>query len=153
MAMFSSLDIAGSALTAERFRSDIVLQNIANAETTKTESGEPYRRQQVVMQDIPLSFEQELKKASSGGTSAGTSTEVTRGGVQVTKIVKSDREFTKRYEPDNPDADADGYVQMPNVNTAQEMVDMLAASRAYEANVTAFNATKAMILKALEIGR
>jgi len=153
MAMFSSLDIAGSALTAERFRSDIVLQNIANAETTKTESGEPYRRQQVVMQDIPLSFEQELKKASGGGTSAGTSTEVTRGGVQVTKVVKSDREFTKRYEPDNPDADADGYVSYPNVDKTEEMVDLMAASNAYEANLTALSVVKAMINKTLDMGK
>lgn len=149
--MFSSLDIAGSALTAERFRTDIILQNIANAETTKTESGEPYRRQQVTMQDIPLSFEQELKKASSGGKSTANS-EVTRGGVRVTSVVQSDREFAKRYEPDNPDADADGYVLYPNVDKTEEMVDLMAASNAYEANLTALSVVKAMINKTLDMG-
>lgn len=147
MSLFSSLDIAGSALTAERFRTDVVLQNIANAETTKTESGEPYRRQQVVMQAIPLSFEQELKKADSG-----TINQKTTGGVKVTKVVESDREFTKRYEPDNPDADADGYVNYPNVDKTEEMVDLMAASNAYEANLTALSVVKAMINKTLEMG-
>lgn len=147
MSVFSSLDIAGSALTAERFRTDIVLQNIANAETTKTESGEPYRRQQVEMQAIPLSFEQELKKADGG-----TINQKTTGGVKVTKVVESDREFTKRYEPDNPDADADGYVSYPNVDKTEEMVDLMAASNAYEANLTALSVVKAMINKTLEMG-
>lgn len=147
MSVFSSLDIAGSALTAERFRTDVVLQNIANAETTKTENGEPYRRQQVVMQAIPLSFEQELKKA--GGGTAG---QKTTGGVKVTKVVESDRAFTRRYEPDNPDADADGYVSYPNVDKTEEMVDLMAASNAYEANLTALSVVKAMINKTLEMG-
>ena len=89
MSVFSSLDIAGSALTAERIRTDVILQNIANAETTKTENGEPYRRQQVMMQAIPLSFEQELKKADSG-----TDNQKTSGGVKITMVVESDREFS-----------------------------------------------------------
>ncbi len=147
MSVFSSLDIVGSALTAERFRSDVVLQNMANAETTKTANGEPYRRQQVVMQAIPLSFEQELKKA--GGETVG---QKTSGGVKVTKVVESNREFTKRYEPDNPDADADGYVSYPNVDKTEEMIDLMAASNAYEANLTALSVVKAMINKTLEMG-
>ena len=157
MALFSSLDIAGSALTAERFRTDIVLQNIANADTTKTESGEPYRRQQVVMQDIPMTFEEELKKASGKNaaqtaSAAATSPTVATGGVKVTKVVHSDRDFTLRYEPDNPDADANGYVKYPNVDKTEEMVDLMAASNAYEANVTALNVVKAMINKTLDMG-
>ena len=147
MALFSSLDIAGSALTAERFRTDVVLQNIANADTTKTESGDPYRRQQVVMQDIPLNFEQELQKAN-GSTTAQTAS----GGVKVTQVVQSDRDFTLRYEPDNPDADANGYVRYPNVDKTEEMVDLMAASNAYEANLTALSVVKAMINKTLDMG-
>ena len=155
MALLSSLDIAGSALTAERFRTDVVLQNIANADTTKTESGEPYRRQQVVMQDIPLTFEEELKKASGKNAAQSTSTDsttVTSGGVKVTKVVQSDRDFTLRYEPDNPNADADGYVKYPNVDKTEEMVDLMAASNAYEANLTALSVVKAMINKTLDMG-
>lgn len=147
MALFSSLDIAGSALTAERFRTDIVLQNIANADTTKTESGEPYRRQQVVMQDIPLNFEEELKKAS------GKESKTAAGGVKVTNVVQSDRDFTLRYEPDNPDADANGYVRYPNVDKTEEMVDLMAASNAYESNLTALSVVKAMINKTLDMGK
>lgn len=147
MSVFSSLDIVGSALTAERYRSDVVLQNLANSETTKTANGEPYRRQQVEMQAIPLSFEQELKKAD--GKTVG---QKTSGGVKVTKVVESNREFTKRYEPDNPDADADGYVSYPNVDKTEEMVDLMAASNAYEANLTALSVVKAMINKTLEMG-
>lgn len=153
MALLSSLDITGSALTAERFRTDVVLQNIANADTTKTESGEPYRRQQVVMQDIPMTFEQELKKASGKTSStASASANVATGGVKVTKVVQSDRDFTLRYEPDNPDADASGYVKYPNVDKTEEMVDLMAASNAYEANLTALSVVKAMISKTLDMG-
>lgn len=147
MSVFSSLDIAGSALTAERFRTDIVLQNIANADTTKTASGDPYRRQQVVMQDIPLSFEQELKKASDIQSLSAVS-----GGVKVTKVVQSDRDFTLRYDPDNPEADENGYVRYPNVDKTEEMVDLMAASNAYETNLTALSVVKAMINKTLEMG-
>lgn len=158
MALFSSLDITGSALTAERFRTDVVLQNIANADTTKTASGEPYRRQQVVMQDIPLTFEEELKKASSSKSSATTSSQtaatqdVVSGGVKVTKVVQSDRDFTLRYDPDNPEADANGYVKYPNVDKTEEMVDLMAASNAYESNLTALSVVKAMINKTLDMG-
>ena len=148
MSVFSSLDIAGSALTAERFRSDIVLQNIANADTTKTSSGEPYRRQQVVMQDIPLTFEQELKKATDDQSSVNT----VSGGVKVTKVVQSKRDFTLRYDPDNPDADANGYVRYPNVDKTEEMVDLMESSNAYESNLTALSVVKAMINKTLEMG-
>lgn len=157
MALLSSLDITGSALTAERFRTDVVLQNIANADTTTTAGGEPYRRQQVVMQDIPMTFEEELKKAS-GKTNAqsasqtATSPTVASGGVKVTKVVQSDRDFTLRYEPDNPNADANGYVKYPNVDKTEEMVDLMAASNAYEANLTALSVVKAMIGKTLDMG-
>ena len=107
------------------------------------------------MQDIPLTFEEELKKASGKNAAQSTSTDsttVTSGGVKVTKVVQSDRDFTLRYEPDNPNADADGYVKYPNVDKTEEMVDLMAASNAYEANLTALSVVKAMINKTLDMG-
>ena len=140
MSFTSSLDIVGSALTAERFRTDIITQNIANAQTTETSSGEPYRRQQVVFEEIPLTFSEELDKAKSGG------------GVRVTDVVKSDAAFKLIYDPTNPDANAEGYVQSSNVDTTEEQLDLLAASNAYEANLTALSVVKAMINKTIEMG-
>ena len=140
MSFSSSLDIVGSALTAERFRTDIITQNIANAQTTETSSGEPYRRQQVVFEEIPLTFSEELDKAKSGG------------GVRVSNVIKSDADFKLIYDPTNPDANAEGYVQSSNVDTTEEQVDLLAASNAYEANLTALSVVKAMINKTIEMG-
>jgi len=139
----SSLDIVGSALTAERFRTEIITQNLANAETTETSGGEPYRRQQVVMQEIPLSFADELGKAKNK----------VKGGVKVSQVVESDRDFIPRYEPDNPNADENGYVLYPNVDRTEEMIDLMAAGNAYEANLTALSVVKAMINKAIDMGR
>ena len=141
MSFSSSLDIVGSALTAERFRTDIITQNIANASTTVTSGGEPYRRQQVVFEEIPLTFSEELSKAKSNG------------GVRVSTIVKSEREFKKVYDPTNPQADAEGYVLSSNVDTTEEQLDLLAASNAYEANLTALVVVKAMINKTIEMNK
>lgn len=143
MGFCSSLDIVGSALTAERFRTEIITQNLANAETTETSGGEPYRRQQVVMQEIPLSFADELGKAKNK----------VKGGVKVSQVVESDRDFIPRYEPDNPNADENGYVLYPNVDRTEEMIDLMAAGNAYEANLTALSVVKAMINKAIDMGR
>ena len=140
MSFCSSLDIVGSALTAERFRTDIITQNIANAQTTETSNGEPYRSQKVVLEEIPLAFSEELDRAKSGG------------GVRVSNIVKSDADFKLIYDPTNPDANAEGYVQSSNVDTTEEQVDLLAASNAYEANLTALSVVKAMISKTIEMG-
>lgn len=143
MNFLRSFNITGSGLTAQRLRMDVISQNIANARVTRTEDGGPYRRKMVVLSSIESgegSFASALQKAAGGG-------------VQVEAIAEDPSELVPVYEPDHPDADEDGYVMYPNVNTAQEMIDMLGASRAYEANVTAFNAVKAMALKALEIGR
>ncbi|MHB0939769.1 MAG: flagellar basal body rod protein FlgC [Armatimonadota bacterium] len=125
----STFDIAASGLAAQRFRLDVVSGNLANAETTRTPEGGPYRRQQVVFE-------------------AGED-----GGVQLVEAVPDERPLRSVYQPGHPDANADGYVEMPNVNPVEEMVDLVAATRSYEANVTALNATKGMIKKALEIGR
>ena len=144
MAFLNSLNIAGSALTAERVRTDIILQNIANINTTRTANGDPYRRQQVVFEDRGLSFEEMLN---------GEKYKANGGGVRVKEIVENQSDFIPVYDPSHPHANADGYVMMPNVNRAEEMVDLMAASRAYEANVTAVSVIKAMAMKALEIGK
>ena len=143
MSFCSSLDIVGSALTAERFRTDIITQNIANAETTVTSTGDPYRRQQVEFQEIPLTFSEELDKANNQ----------VKGGVKVAQVVESDRDFKMVYDPSNPQADAQGYVKYPNVDKTEEMIDLMAASNAYEANLTALSVVKAMINKTIEMGK
>ena len=145
MDFLSSLSISGSGLTAQKLRMDVISQNIANAEVTRTENGSPYRRKMVALSSIDGSgsFREALDK----------STKVKTAGVQVHRVIEDQSPLVPVYNPNHPDADEEGYVMLPNVNTGQEMIDMLGASRAYEANVTAFNATKSMILKALEIGR
>lgn len=144
MAFLDSLNISGSGLTAQKYRMEIVAQNLANADTTRTEAGGPYRRKLVVLQEIGSTgtFAQALR-ASSGAS----------GGVRVQEVLDDTDDFKVEYDPTHPDANEDGYVQLPNVDTTQEMVDMMSASRLYEANVTAFNAMKAMATKALEIGK
>lgn len=144
MGYLDSLNITGSALTAERFRTDIILQNLANQNTTRTAEGGPYRRKQVVLRENQLDFKKELGKAM---------TRADKGGVYVEEVVESENPFVPVYDPDHPDADEDGYVMMPNVSSAEEMVDLMAATRAYEANITALNVAKSMALKALEIGK
>ncbi len=145
MGFLDSLNISGSGLTAQKYRMEIVAQNLANADTTRTAKGGPYRRKLVVLQEIggAGNFAQALR-ASSGGSA---------GGVRVQQVLDDTDDFKVEYDPTHPDANEDGYVQLPNVDTTQEMVDMMAASRLYEANVTAFNAMKAMATKALEIGK
>ncbi len=145
MDFLSSLNISGSGLTAQKLRMDIISQNIANSGVTRTEDGGPYRRKMVVLSSI--------KGGGSFRDALETATKVKTGGVQVESVIEDQSPLVPVYNPNHPDADEEGYVMLPNVNTAQEMIDMLGASRAYEANVTAFNATKSMILKALEIGR
>ncbi len=147
MSYFSSLDISASGLTAQRLRMDLISQNIANANTTRTEDGTPYRRKVLVFQqrggDRP--FSSYLTEASK--SIIGT------GGVRVLRIAEDQSPLKKIYDPGNPDADKDGYVLMPNVDITAEMVNMISATRSYEANVSALNATKNMAMKALEIGR
>ena len=122
MGYLDSLNITGSALTAERFRTDIILQNLANQNTTRTAEGGPYRRKQVVLRENQLDFKSELGRAM---------TKADRGGVYVEEVVESQNPLVPGYDPDHPDANEDGYVMMPNVNSAEEMVDLMAATRAY----------------------
>ncbi|HWR21895.1 MAG TPA: flagellar basal body rod protein FlgC [Feifaniaceae bacterium] len=150
MAFLSSLDISGSALTAQRLRMDVISQNIANANTTRAENGEAYRRRAVVFSERPgtARFSAFLNRAQEEQRD-----QVAGRGVVVSSIETDMSDFKIEYDPSHPDADEDGYVRYPNVNEVTEMVDMMAATRAYEASITALNATKNMALKALEIGR
>ena len=148
MSLFGGLDVSASALTAQRLRMDVTAENLANAQTTKGANGQPYRRKEVVLQEIP-----------SGGFGAhlagamGASANAPAGGVEASAIVEDKTAGKLVYDPGNPDANAQGYVQMPNVDTVTEMTDLIDAQRAYEANVTAMNATKQMFTKTLDLLR
>ncbi|MCH4239906.1 MAG: flagellar basal body rod protein FlgC [Oscillospiraceae bacterium] len=146
MAFLGSMDISGSALTAERYRMNTIMQNISNANVPAEKGAEPYRRKQLVFEERPLSFQQTLQDAQN---TADTSKS---GGVRVKKVVESNRDFKPVYDPDSPNANAEGYVMYPNVDTTEERVDLLAASNAYSANLTALNVLKATAMKALSIG-
>lgn len=149
MNISNSFNISSSALTAQRLRMDVISSNIANAETTRVSvsNGEavPYKRKMVVLEPNKASFSSILQN-QMGNKSSGE-------GVRVSEIREDQSPLKPVYDPSHPDANAEGYVYMPNVDIAKEMVDMISASRSYEANVTALNSTKAMITKALEIGR
>ena len=146
MSFLDSFDISSSGLTAERQRLDIAAENLANTNTTRTESGGTYRRKMVVLQEIPqTSFRSRFNSILNRTAS--------KGGVQVTEIVEDQRDLNPVYNPDHPDADEDGYVMMPNVDPVKETIDGMSATRSYEANITAFNAMKLMAQKALEIGK
>lgn len=146
MTLFNGMNISASGLTVNRLRMDVVSSNIANAETTRgsLENGEwvPYRRKVVELG----SFHQHLTSAMNEQKSPFV-------GVTVDQIRGDQTPFQQVFEPEHPDADENGYVQMPNVDPLKEMVDLMSATRSYEANVTAFNASKSMFVKALEIGK
>ncbi|OOB77537.1 MAG: flagellar basal body rod protein FlgC [Epulopiscium sp. Nele67-Bin001] len=150
MSFFTGMDIATTGLTAQRFRLDIISQNLANANTTRTPEGGAYQRQMVTFQSMePVGgFQNILNRELDGQLSNPKNLQ----GVQVDSIVKDESPMPVVYDPSHPDADIYGYVTLPNVNIINEMVDMISASRSYEANVTAFNNLKAMNAKALELG-
>lgn len=147
MGYMNSLDISASALTAQRLRMDVIAQNIANSSTTRAENGMPYRRKMVVFEEKKNTgnFAEVMSKNSYGNRPGH--------GVRVTAIIEDTTPYRKVYDPGHPDADEEGYVNMPNVDVVVEMLNMISASRAYEANVTAINTSKNMAIKALEIGR
>ena len=147
MSFLSSLNISASGMTAQRMRLDVAAENVANIETTRTESGGPYRRKMIVLQAKDDSFREVLSR-----TMAGKNVQ-TRAGVQATQILDDQTELKAVYESDHPDADENGYVRMPNIDMVKEITDSMAASRSYEANITAYNAVKLMAQKALEIGK
>ncbi len=147
MSFLNSFDISASGMTAQRQRLDIAAENISNMNTTRTQSGGPYRRKMVVLQEKPVaSFRSEMESRLVRERSL-------KGGVKVSRIMEDQRDLQPVYNPDHPDANEDGYVMMPNVDLVKETVDGMSATRAYEANVTAFNAMKMMAQKALEIGK
>ena len=148
MSFLNSMNISASALSATRLRMDVIAENIANMNTTRTQTGEPYRRRYVVFQEMPNE-----RTPRSFSNFFDRSLQNAQGGVRVVEIGTDMREFKVDYNPGHPDADENGYVRMPNVEVVQEMVDMMAAFRAYEANITALNAMKDMVTRTLEIGR
>lgn len=151
MGYMDSLGISASGLTAQRLRLDVIANNIANADTTRTASGGPYRREVVELAAQPQSFSSYLNAATNGTAAAGTDNGA-GGGVEVTGIAQDQSPFQVVYDPSSPDA-VNGYVQMPNVDISVEMTDMVDASSAYQANVTAFDTGKQMDVDALNLGK
>ena len=149
MAFFSTMNIVGSGLTAQQLRLDVISENITNQNTTRTEAGGPYRRKMVVFEQegSMTPFQQVMAKIR------GTDPSPTQGGVRVTDIVEDPSDFKLMYDPANPDANEEGYVELPNVDLVKEMADAMAAAQSYSANVTAFNVLKQIASKGLEIGK
>ena len=146
MGLFQSFNISASGMTAERFRTDIIAENIANVNSTSTPDGGPYRRKIVTFSEREVTPFSQFYSASKNS--------LVGNGVKVTKVTEDyETDFIKEYDPSNPDADENGYVSYPNVNTVTEMTDLIDATRAYEANTTAFQASKAMAEKGLSIGK
>ena len=139
MSIFTAMNISASGLTAERLRMDVISANITNANTTRTEEGGAYRRKVAV-------FQEQLTQASQANKKK-------LGGIQAVAIVDDPSDMKMEYDPTHPDADENGYVEKPNVDILSETIDMMVATRSYEAQVTTLNATKSMYTKALEIGR
>lgn len=147
MAFMNSMSIVGSGMTAQQLRLDIIAENITNLNTTRTEAGGPYRRKLVVMEEQPLSpFRTILQERLNGVRGQG-------GGVRVTEIAEDDTPFKMVYDPTHPDANEDGYVELPNVDVVMEMADAMAANQALSADITAFNVLKTVAAKGLEIGK
>jgi flagellar basal-body rod protein FlgC len=146
MGMFDAMEVSASGLTAERMRMDVVAQNLANANTTRGVDGQPYRRKDVVLAE-------RQGEGSFGAALAGAMSGSKPAGVEVAAIAQDQTPLKTVYDPSHPDADANGYVQMPNVDSVAEMVDLISAQRAYEANVTAMQAAKQMFSKTLELLR
>ena len=145
MSLFSSLAVSGSGMDAQRARAELLVENLANAETTRTPNGGPYRRKDVVFSSDPG------VSSSFGDVFSDAMTNTTGTGVKVSGITVDQREPERRYMPGHPDADKDGYVAFPRINPAEDMVDLMSASRSYQANVSAISAVKDMIQRSLDI--
>lgn len=150
MGLFQSFDICASGMTAQRFRMDVISENIANVSTTRTEDGTPYRRKIVTFEEKELnngvaSFKNILKESTAAYNG---------NGVKVSQVSEDyDTDFIMEYDPSHPDADENGYVSYPNVNTVTEMTNLIDASRSYEANTTAFAAVKSMAQSGISVGQ
>ncbi|MBZ5586336.1 MAG: flagellar basal body rod protein FlgC [Acidobacteriia bacterium] len=143
MSLFAALSVGASGMSAQRARAELLVENLANAETTRTPEGGPYRRKDVVFRsaEVETPFGSVFTQAQAAG------------GVEVAEVVTDSREPERRYAPGHPDADAEGYVAFPRVNPAEDMVDLMGAARSYEANVAAMGAVKDMIVRSIELLR
>ena len=154
MSFLSTINIIGSGITAQHLRLDVISENVTNINTTRTEEGGPYRRKMVVFQAQNATrdaFRVAMDRARNGMVSnAGFETS---GGVRVVEIPEDPSDFKLKYDPTDPDANEEGYVELPNVDLVKEITDAMAASQAYSADVTAFNVLKSVISSGLEIGR
>lgn len=146
MNILSSMEVSSSGMAAQRYRMNIIAANIANAQTTRTPEGGPYRRREVIFGALPAqrSFEEELRSHVKPDDPLH---------VKVLGVAIDERPPLLKYDPAHPDSNEEGYVAMPNIDPLEEMVNLMLATRSYQANVAAFNATKSMALRALEIGR
>jgi flagellar basal-body rod protein FlgC len=161
MSFMSSFDISGYGLSAQRLRMNVISSNIANANTTRTAEGGPYRRREVIFKEV--SFDDELNRALKDGSmlrkdenyiedpSAKEFPNPALSTVRVDKIVRDDKPFKLRFDPENPDADENGYISLPNINPVIEMSDLIEATRAYQANVAAFQSTKGIAQSAIDM--
>ena len=147
MSLFSVFQIAGSALTAQSQRLNVVASNLANADSATSSTGEPYRAKQVVFSAVPLG------SSYMGSSQIGSSDAASGAGVKVSSIVDDPAPMKKVYDPKNPGADEKGYVTMPNVNPIDEMVNMISASRSYQNNIEVMNTAKSLLMKTLTIGQ
>lgn len=146
MSLFGGMEISATGLTANRVAMDVTAENLANAQTTRGADGQPYRRKAVVLQEIPQTgFGAQLSSAMGRASAPG--------GVEVAQVAEDSTPGRRVYDPSHPDADAQGYVTMPNVDTVTEMVDLISSQRAYEANVTAMQASKTMFSKTIDLLR
>ena len=146
MSLFKTMSISSSAFSAQRLRMDIIANNVANVETTRTETGGPFKRQVVKFRPLVQNDFEALLASVRGDQLLGE-------GVEVREVITDDTPGRKLFDPSHPDADTNGFVTYPNVDIIVEIADMMSATRSYEANVTVFNATKSMVLRSLDIGR
>jgi flagellar basal-body rod protein FlgC len=148
MSLFTAISISASGMEAQRSRAEIITENLANADTTRTPEGGPYKRKDAVFTTSPVAFS--FSDALSSATQGNSVQDV---GVTVSDITIDDRDPERRYMPGHPDADADGYVAFPRIDPAEEMVDLMSASRGYQANVAAISAVKDMIARSIDLFR
>lgn len=151
MSLFSSLSVSASGMAAQRSRTDVLVENLANAETTRTPEGGPYRRKDVVFETTEAGSA--FSSVLAHEISVFDRRDPFQTGVSVSETVLDDREPERRYIPGHPDADAQGYVSFPRVNPAEEMVDLMSASRGYQANVSAMTAVKDMLHRSIDLLR
>ncbi|MEZ5399061.1 MAG: flagellar basal body rod protein FlgC [Bryobacteraceae bacterium] len=152
MSLFSALSVSASGMSAQRARTEVLVENLANAETTRTPEGGPYRRKDVVFQSAGQSAEFSSILAQADAVSPWNA-DASLTGVEVAEVVTDSRDPERRYQPGHPDADADGNVAYPRVNPAEDMVDLMSASRGYQSNVSAMQAVKDMLHRSIDLLR